>query len=200
VSNSSEDLVLASGSLQRLNLLRQLGIEPKVVPADIDETAHEDELPEQLVTRLASEKACSVAARSGGGVFLGADTVVEIDGKILGKAADDADAIAMLTLLAGQNHFVYTGVAVLHGENLVVENSKTLIKFREIDHTELVNYVATKEYVGKAGACSIQGYGAVFVESLEGSFDNVVGLPLFLVYQLFKKLDLDLLSWSKSYV
>lgn len=174
-------LYLASGSPRRRELLTQIGVPFSAVSADIDETPLNNETPSAYVERLARGK-----AEAGRGVVvcdtafcvLGADTAVVLDGKILGKPVDEADACAMLMMLSGQEHEVLTAIAVLDGERCESRVVRSLVRFRNIAREEAAAYWASGEPKDKAGGYGIQGLGAVFVAGLDGSYSAVVGLPL----------------------
>lgn len=177
-----DSILLASASERRSSLLAQIGVRHHVRAAEIDETPKDGEAPGRYVTRLAAGKArAAVAAGSGrpGCPVLAADTTVVLDGTIFGKPADEADCIAMLTALAGRRHDVLTAVALWHDGQVSEALAASHVTFRAIDADECRRYWATGEPAGKAGAYAIQGFGAVFVRHLEGSFSNVMGLPLF---------------------
>ncbi|QGG96832.1 Maf family protein [Actinomarinicola tropica] len=186
-------LVLASASPRRLDLLRQAGVEPAVEPADVDETSPPGATPESLAVGLARTKAQEVAAGHAGEdlVVLGADTVVVVDGRILGKPTDADDAARMLSALSGRTHHVVTGVALVDARTgrTVDGLARTDVRMRHLDAEEVAAYVATGEPLDKAGAYGIQGLAAVFVEGIEGDYTNVVGLPLPLVDVLLRQLD-----------
>jgi septum formation protein len=170
-------LILASTSPRRRELIAVLGIPFRVVAPDgVDETPRDGESPRELARRLAAEKAQSV----GGDPVLAADTVVEIDGDILGKPVDADDARRMLQRLSGRTHLVHTAVAVRAGEGVRVEVEvvTTSVRFIPLTPEAIEWYLATGEPFDKAGAYAIQGAGGVFVEGVEGSVSNVVGLPL----------------------
>lgn len=174
-------LVLASGSPRRRAFLEQLGLTFTVSPADLDERLLPGEAPAAYVERLAREKAQAVAARHPGAVVLAADTTVVLEGRVLGKPADAAEAQEMLRALCGRAHQVLTGVALAGGaqgsgpRTRVVE---TKVLFREATDAELAWYVGTGEPLDKAGAYAIQGIGGFLVRAIEGSHSNVIGLPL----------------------
>jgi nucleoside triphosphate pyrophosphatase len=171
-------LVLASASPRRADLLRRAGFTFDVMPAEVDESPRPGETPGEYVLRLASEKADAAAARACGAIVIGADTTVAIGDEILGKPSSDADAIAMLTRLSGRMHEVMTGVCVRRNgwSRRGVETTKVF--FRVLSPDEIRAYVATGEPRDKAGAYAVQGGASRFVERLEGSHSNVVGLPL----------------------
>jgi septum formation protein len=178
------DLVLASASPRRRDLLARLGLDFRVVPADVDERPHPDETPEVLVRRLAETKAAAVD----GDPVLAADTVVEIDGIVLGKPVDAADARRMLSLLSGRTHRVCTGVAVRTGAGQEVAVITTEVRFVALDDAAIEWYLATGEPFDKAGAYAIQGAAGAFVDSVHGSVSNVVGLPLATVTAMLGRL------------
>ena len=181
-------VVLASASPRRLALLRQIGIEPVVEPADVDETLTDGVDVAAAVAGLAATKARAVAARHQGErlLVLGADTLVVLDGGPLGKPADPAEAREMLRRLSGREHHVVTGVAIIDtasGTDLGGVET-TVVRFRTLSTDEIDAYVATGEPLDKAGAYGIQGGAGAFVEELVGDHSNVVGLPLALVERL----------------
>jgi septum formation protein len=171
--------------------LRAGGIEFDVLHADIDESVHPGELSEAYVRRVAEAKARVIAARTPDRLVLTADTTVVIDGVMLGKPLDDDDATRMLYLLSGRTHEVLTAVAVYRGAGMarpIVEVERTEVEFAPLAEFEIDWYVATGEPRDKAGAYAIQGYAARFVTRINGSYSNVVGLPIALVYQMLKGL------------
>jgi len=174
-------LILASASPRRLDLLRQIGIEPAGVrPADVDETPRARELPRDVAARLAQAKAQLIADQNPDSFIVGADTVVACGRRILGKAETLDEARAFLKLLSGRRHTVIGGVCVCTPDGRsgtrVVE---TTVTFKRLTSSEIDAYLATDEWQGKAGAYAIQGRAALFVKFLRGSYSNVVGLPLF---------------------
>lgn len=178
--NASEaQLILASGSPRRAELLAQLKIRFKRVIPEVDESARNDEGVADLVSRLALAKATAGSEQAGDGLpVLGADTLVAVDGVVLGKPVDRADALAMLARLSGRAHEVLSAVAVVCGGSIQAEVSRSTVVFRSISIAEAARYWDTGEPRDKAGAYAIQGIGSVFVERLEGSYSGVVGLPL----------------------
>lgn len=171
-------VVLASASPRRKELLQRSGLSLLVVVPDVDETAHDGEAPAAMAERLALAKAASVAATSPGVVVVAADTVVVLDGAVLGKPRDAAEAASMLGALSGKAHEVVTGYAVAGQHGVTSGTVRTGVTFRPLDASQIAGYVATGEPLDKAGAYGIQGIGAMLVRSIQGSYTNVVGLPL----------------------
>ena len=174
-------LVLGSGSPRRRELLAGVGIPFTVQVSDVDETPGPDEAPNVYVTRMARDKATAVAALLDAGTFvLGADTTVVVDGDVLGKPASDAEGRAMILRLAARAHEVTTAVCLAGGGSEVLETIAvtTRVRFRAVDPDEADRYVATGEGRDKAGGYGVQGLAAGFVEAIEGSYANVVGLPV----------------------
>ena len=181
-------LVLASASPRRARLLAEAGYAFDVAPADIDERRLEGESPAAYFQRLANGKARAVARRHPGRVVVGADTVVVIDGLVLGKPTDAEDAAGMLGRLAGRLHTVLTGVALLRDARSVDAVERTDVTFTALDPERIRWYVETGEPDDKAGAYAAQGIGSRFVERIEGSYTNVVGLPIPVVGRLLDHL------------
>ncbi len=171
-------IILASASPRRSELLRQIGVTFSVQPADVDETPLPNETAERYVERLARDKALAVAASSPGAMVLGSDTSVVLDGVILGKPADQEEAVATLMRLSDANHQVMTAVALAQGEQCECRVVVTEVQFRKLSQAEVVAYVASGEPMDKAGSYGIQGLGGIFVSDLRGSYSAVVGLPL----------------------
>lgn len=178
---TSPRLVLGSASPRRLDLLRQAGIEPDLVdPADIDETPLKGETPRRLAARLASEKAAVVAGRHPGAHVIGADTLVAVGRRILGKPEGEADARTMINLLSGRAHRVLTGVTVVapggRSAGRVVESR---ITFKRLSPPEIEGFIASRQWEDAAGGYKIHQRAGAFVTDLKGSFTGVVGLPLY---------------------
>lgn len=180
MAERSVPLVLASASPRRLDLLRQIDIEPdRVDPADIDETPLPKELPADYARRMAQEKARAVAARQAGTFILAADTVVAVGRRILPKAEDQADARSCLELLSGRRHKVMGGVALIDpAGKLRWRLVATAVVFKRLHSDEIEAYIESGEWQGKAGGYAIQGRAAALIPSINGSYSNVVGLPL----------------------
>lgn len=173
------NIILASGSPRRRQLLEQLGLSFTVQSSDVDESVEPGLSPAAMVEQLSLRKGQAVAERVGpDSLVLAADTVVALGDAVLGKPQDRAKAVSMLTSLSGKTHQVYTGVTLLGGGRRVTEHETTAVTFRSLSREEIVAYVDTGEPMDKAGAYGIQGYGALLVERLEGDYFNVMGLPL----------------------
>jgi septum formation protein len=172
-------LRLASASPRRRQLLDLVGVPHVVTPADIDETPLPDEAADDYVCRLAREKCEAVWSRQKDLPVLAADTTVVIDDVILGKPESESDAARMLKLLSGREHFVYTGVALQSARGMRVGLSKSSVTFSLLTDAQIHAYWASGEPQGKAGAYAIQGFGAVFVANVAGSYSGVMGLPLY---------------------
>ena len=189
-------LILASGSPRRRELMEMLCPEKlEIIPAVGEEQADPALPPDELVKALSRRKAAEVAERCAapGDVVIGADTVVVLDGAVLGKPRDAEDAKRMLRALSGRSHTVYTGVTVLRGEACISHAERTEVRFRYLDDAEIDRYIATGEPMDKAGAYGAQGYASLFVEHLDGDFFNVMGLPLCALGKLLKQLGVSLL-------
>ncbi len=171
-------VILASASPRRRELLTLVGIAHEVRPADIDETLLEGETPVGHSERLARGKAHAIAERSGDAVVIAADTIVVVDGDILGKPRDAAHAAAMLRRLSGRQHTVYTAIAVARGAQTESAVEAVEVVFRTLTDAEIAAYIATGEPMDKAGAYGIQGFGATIVERVEGDYFSVMGLGM----------------------
>ena len=179
-------LLLASASPRRADLLRAAGLSFDIGPVDVDETPLDDERPRDYVLRLALEKA-RAASHDLGHIVIAADTTVVVDGALLGKPADDDEAAEMLRRLSGRAHEVLTGIAVKHGGLEFVDVATSRVHFVPMTPEEIAWYVSSGEPRGKAGAYAIQGLASRFVHRVEGSYSNVVGLPVSMVCQLLKQ-------------
>lgn len=183
---------MASASTRRTQLLKQLGVDHWCFAADIDESHKPPETVRQYVMRLAGAKALQARRQLEDRLLpvLAADTAIELADELIGKPACRADAKHMLVRLSGRTHRVFTGVALLVGEEPEVRVDCSSVKFSVMADEEIENYLDTGEYRGKAGAYAIQGLAAVFIERLEGSYSGVMGLPLFTVARLLGRDDL----------
>ena len=178
--NRTPDLILASASPRRRELLENLGLSLAVAPVDIDEATRENEPVRDYAVRMAAEKCDAAVARQGATALavLAADTIVSIGQEILGKPADEAQAEAMLRRLDGRRHEVLTAYRIRQGARMVERLVSTFVTFRSLDGKEIAAYLASGEWHGKAGAYAIQGIAGCFVTDVRGSFTNVVGLPV----------------------
>ena len=183
--------VLASGSPRRRDLLRVIGLEPQIIPADIDETPEPGEEPPVYVRRLAREKAATPQTEH---PVIAADTVVVLDGEIVGKPVDHADGRRILRALSGRTHQVLTGVAVRLGSQIDSTVVETEVDFVDLDDADIDRYLATDEPWDKAGAYGMQGAGGLFVARIRGNPSNVIGLPLADLWQLCSRMDIDLFA------
>ena len=193
-----KNFILASRSPRRRLLLAQIGLEPEILPCEIDEELDPSRSPAENATSLALQKAKTVAVGISSGIVLGADTIVALDGHMLGKPIDHDDAVRMLEMLSGRTHTVATGFALIDrpSDRYVTGVEETRVTFRAIPRNEIDEYVAGGSPMDKAGAYGIQDdYGAVFVTRVEGCFYNVVGLPLSRFYSTLGEFQRDL---SKS--
>jgi septum formation protein len=181
-------LVLASASPRRQELLRNAGITFEVQPAHIAEDPLPEETAKHCAERLAREKALAVASHRPNDVVLGADTVVTIDGHILGKPIDAADAARMLRLLSGHQHQVITGVCLAFDRHISVASETTLVTMNEQTEKEIADYIASGEPMDKAGAYAIQGRASRWIPRIEGDYFNVVGLPVVLVFRMLREI------------
>ena len=190
------EIILASRSPRRRALLEQMGVSPfRVIAPDIDESAVSGASPGALVQALSLKKAQAVRAGEGAGsLIIAADTVVCLDGTVLGKPAGEEEAFRMLQALSGRRHQVYTGLTVLRGEQVVSQWVETAVRFRTLGQEEIRAYIATGEPMDKAGAYGIQGLGGLFVEGIEGDYYNVVGLPVCRLGQILRRFGVDCLT------
>ena len=187
------NVILASQSPRRRQLLGQMGFTDfQIRPAKGEETADPGLTPDRLVEALSRRKADEVSAGAGADdLIIAADTVVSVDGRVLGKPRSREQAAEMLTALSGREHTVYTGVTVRRGEQVLTRHEATRVRFRPLTGQEIAAYVATGEPMDKAGAYGIQGRGALLVSGIEGDYFNVVGLPLCLLGQMLTRFGAD---------
>ncbi|HEY3257306.1 MAG TPA: Maf family protein [Gemmatimonadaceae bacterium] len=181
-------VVLASSSPRRHQLLELIGVAHEVRAADVDETYIPGEQPDSYAERLARAKAELVSVDNRGALLIGADTIVVVDGKVLGKPRDENDAARMLGMLSGRAHDVMTAVAVSHEGRTASAVEKVSVTFRDLSDEEITSYIATGEPMDKAGAYGIQGYGATIVRRIDGDFFAVMGLSLMRVVELMAQL------------
>jgi septum formation protein len=188
--------ILASASPRRRELLKSIGLEFDVIPSHIPEVRAAGEAPEEYVARLSREKANAIAEQHPGSWIIAADTTVLMGDELLEKPADGKDAERMLAAIAGKTHTVYSGVTLLnreggHHDTRVAESE---VRMLPLEPRDIAWYVATGEPLDKAGAYAIQGIGSMFIDSVHGSFTNVVGLPLALLFQMLRKAGIDPLT------
>jgi septum formation protein len=186
-------MILASSSPRRRELLASVGIDFEVVPSNVPEHHQPGEAPEEYVARLSRDKAAAIAQRHPARWIIAADTTVLLGDQLLEKPADPADAARMLSAIAGKTHVVYTGVTLQnldngHRDTRVAESE---VRMLPLDGNDIEWYVATGEPLDKAGAYAVQGIGAMFIDSIHGSYTNVVGLPLALLFQMLRKAGID---------
>jgi septum formation protein len=186
--SSSNKLILASRSPRRSELLRSLGLEFTVSPSHVDEITDPEQSPEQNAAKIARDKARWVARQNPGSYVLGADTMVVLDQEIIGQPTDGEDAYHILSKLMGKQHRVITGVVLITPETQEYETAVvSTVSIKTVSENEIRSYIATGEPLDKAGAYAIQGKGSFLVESWEGSYSNIVGLPLETLTDLFQQ-------------
>lgn len=187
-------IILASQSPRRKSLLKQMGLDFRVIPSAVSEEIDESD-PIKMVQKLAQAKAQEVALLQKEGLVIGADTIVVFDKQILGKPEDEEDAFHMLSTLSGKEHQVITGVAVIEAATgkVIVAAEKTKVLFEKLTEDTIANYIATKEPMDKAGAYAIQGLGGVLVKRIEGCYFNVVGLPIGKLVQMLREFNIHVL-------
>ncbi|MCX5801156.1 MAG: Maf family protein [Candidatus Eisenbacteria bacterium] len=190
ISPPRKRMVLASGSPRRRELVKMIGLEFELAVPEIHEDSAPHARPSKFVVELALAKALSLAQRFPNAVILGADTVVVLDGRILGKPRSVADARRMLRALSGRTHVVYTGLALVDVPTGVRETAyeKSRVTMKNIGNAEIDDYLATGEPMDKAGSYGIQGFGAVFIKHINGCFFNVMGLPVARLYDMLREL------------
>jgi septum formation protein len=188
--------ILASASPRRRELLTSIGLAFDVIPSHIPEVRAEGEAPQEYVARLSREKAAAIAEQHPAAWIIAADTTVLLGDELLEKPADEADARRMLAAIAGKTHIVYSGVTLLnreegHRDTRVAESE---VRMLPLGTRDIAWYVATGEPLDKAGAYAVQGIGALFIDSIHGSYTNVVGLPLALLFQMLRQAGIDPLT------
>ena len=190
------NIILASQSPRRKELLERMGIRDfETISPNVDESVFHGLPPEELVRRLSAEKAAAVAGRAGeDAIVIAADTVVALEGAVLGKPADELDSFKMLSALSGVRHQVYTGVTVCRGGEKQTAHEVTDVTFRELSEEEIEHYIATGEPMDKAGAYGIQGYGALLIQGISGDYYNVMGLPVCRLSGMLARFGVDCLK------
>ncbi|KPJ59897.1 MAG: hypothetical protein AMJ46_08980 [Latescibacteria bacterium DG_63] len=181
-----ERIVLASGSPRRRDLLRMIGLKFEVAVPEVDEATLPQADPAGFVVKRALCKAMSLTSRFPGALMIGADTVVILDGRVLGKPVDSSDAERMLGALSGRTHAVYTGVALVDVKTGLTETGyeRSLVTMKELSEAEIRSYLKTGEPMDKAGSYGIQGLGGIFIKHINGCFFNVMGLPIGRLYEM----------------
>lgn len=183
------DIILASASPRRKEILGNTNVKFSVIESKIDEVILDNEKPQATVMRLAFEKSLSVAKKNSSDLIIGADTVVVVDGKILGKPKNMCEAKEMLNLLSNKTHQVITGISLINLEEnkKVIDFEVSYVKFKDLSKEDIKNYLNTNEYLDKAGAYAVQGYGALLIDKIEGDYFNIVGLPISKLYDILKE-------------
>lgn len=183
------NIILASASPRRKEILGNTNVKFNIIKSEINEVILEDEAPIQAVMRLAFEKCMNIASKNKNNLVIGADTIVVLDNSILGKPKDKDDAINMIKKLSGRRHQVITGISLINlDENKkVIDYVVSNVNFKELSDEDIMDYISTNEYLDKAGAYGIQGYGALLVEEIQGDYFNIVGLPISKLSDLLKK-------------
>ena len=183
------DIILASASPRRKEILGNTNLKFEVIKSDIDEVILPEESPCQVVMRLAYEKSMDIAYNNKNKLIIGADTIVCLDNIILGKPKDKLDAIEMIKKLSGRTHQVITGISLINldANKKIIDYVVSNVKFKNLSHEDIMDYIQTNESLDKAGAYGIQGYGALLVEEIKGDYFNIVGLPISKLSDLLKK-------------
>jgi septum formation protein len=175
-----KEIVLASASPRRLEILRQCGIEPRIIKSNVDESIKAHENPEQIAMSLSFKKALDVSKRIKTGLVIGADTIVVVEDSILGKPESETHARHMIQILSGKTHKVITGFTIIDPETKIkiVDYETSEVVFNKLSDTEIDSYIDSREYLDKAGSYAIQGKGAMLVSRINGCYFNIVGLPI----------------------
>ena len=183
------DIILASSSPRRKEILGNTNLKFKIIKSNIDEVILSKESPYQVVMRLAYEKSMDIAYSNRDKLIIGADTVVCLDDVILGKPKDEIEAIEMIKKLSGKTHQVITGISLINldANKKIIDYVVSYVKFKKLSHEDVIDYIQTNESLDKAGAYGIQGYGALLVEEIKGDYFNIVGLPISKLSDLLKK-------------
>ncbi|MDB8790199.1 Maf family protein [Romboutsia sp. 1001216sp1] len=182
------NIILASASPRRKEILENINVKFDIVKSDIDEVILEDELPPQVVMRLAFEKSMDVAKSNQESLVIGADTIVVFNNTILGKPKDKEDAINTIRLLSGNTHEVITGISLINlsANKKIIDYVVSKVKFKDLSEDDINDYINTGESLDKAGAYGIQGYGSLLIEEIQGDYFNIVGLPISKLSDLVK--------------
>jgi septum formation protein len=185
-TSATPSLILASRSPRRAELLQRLGLSFEVIPAEIDESYVDHEMPANHAERLSREKAFAVAVQRPDSLVIGSDTIVVLGNQVLGKPRSEDEAVEMLMRLAGREHHVFTGISVASGTRVRSDLERVRVRFRGLDRRACEEYVATGEPMDKAGAYGIQGFGSALVEWIEGDYFAVMGLPVVCTLKLLE--------------
>ncbi|MEI7884288.1 MAG: Maf family protein [Clostridia bacterium] len=188
-------ITLASASPRRKDLLDKIGLSYKVLPTEIDEAYFDDENPQKYIERMSKEKVRAVSKFIKSGLIIGADTIVTVDNRILGKPKNIEDAKEMLNLLSDREHVVMTSVTLLdvvHSKELTAFE-ETKVVFYQLSSSKIENYLKTNEFYDKSGAYGIQGFGTLLIKEIHGTYDNVVGLPLGLLCKMLKSFNINII-------
>jgi len=188
-----KNIILASKSPRRKELLEKIGLKFKVVESEYEEIMDPKLTPGELVRKFSLEKAKAVFQNYKNSIIIAADTIAVCDGKILGKPKDKADAKKMLEFLSNKVHLIITGFTIINGQKIITKSEETKVYMRKINEREIDSYLKTQEPYDKAGAYAIQEKGSVFIEEIEGDFLNAVGLPIYALAQELKKLGVEVL-------
>ncbi|MGL5316279.1 MAG: Maf family protein [Peptostreptococcaceae bacterium] len=183
------DIILASASPRRKEILENTKLKFRIIKSEVEEVIVEGESPQQVVMRLSFEKCMDVASKHESSLVIGADTIVVLDGMILGKPKDEDEAYEMLRKLSNNVHQVITGISLinLEGNKKIIDYVVSNVKFKDLSEEDIKDYIQTNESLDKAGAYGIQGYGALLVDEIQGDYFNIVGLPISRVSDLLKK-------------
>lgn len=183
------NIILASASPRRKEILENTNTKFEIIKSEIDEVILDNELPSQVVMRLAFEKSIDIALKHPDSLVIGADTVVVLNNNILGKPKDSSDAFNMIKQLSGKTHQVITGISLinLNANQKIIEYVVSNVKFKNLSEEDIKDYIQTNESLDKAGAYGIQGFGAMLVEEIQGDYFNIVGLPISRLSDLLKK-------------
>lgn len=183
------DIILASSSPRRKEILGNTNLKFEVIKSDIDEVILPEESPCQIVMRLAYEKSMDIAYNNKDKLIIGADTIVCLGNVVLGKPKDKLDAIEMIKKLSGTTHQVITGISLINldANKKIIDYVVSNVKFKNLSHEDVMDYIQTNESLDKAGAYGIQGYGALLIEEIQGDYFNIVGLPISKLSDLLKK-------------
>ena len=183
------NIILASASPRRKEILENANVKFDVVKSTINEVILDQELPSQVVMRLAFEKCMDIASKNENDLVIGADTIVVLDDIILGKPKDKEDAMSMIKKLSGKTHQVITGISLINlsVNKKIIDYVVSNVKFKDLSEEDIKDYIQTNESLDKAGAYGIQGYGAILVEEIQGDYFNIVGLPISRLSDLLKK-------------